>query len=236
MKLMNEVKRDRYGIRKGHKKCKRRETAAGRKAAAGKKSRCGEEKPLRGRSGHALLPLSGVTAKRLALSALAEGNQVSCEKVGWRSTPLEGARKRAYEVSGAQRPKWGNSGTLARLMMLRAPKKGNQAPYGPSSAFFPDAFNGLADSGGGTNQPSSPLTWTIEAPNNGRGASAMQRNGLKMTGENRKVSGMKQWFGEGETEAQFQTVVFCELGSEIEAEIWVLKCDADRWRCASNGA
>ncbi|KOM57586.1 hypothetical protein LR48_Vigan11g061900 [Vigna angularis] len=61
----------------------------------------------------------------------------------------------------------------------------------------------------------------------------MQRNGLKMTGENRKVSGMKQWFSEGETEAQFQTVVFCELGSEIEAEIWVLKCDADGWRCAT---
>ncbi|KOM38127.1 hypothetical protein LR48_Vigan03g150900 [Vigna angularis] len=96
--------------------------------------------------------------------------------------------------------------------------------------------NILAHSGGGTNQPSSPLTWTIEAPSNGRGALEMQRNGLKMTGENRKVSGMKQWFGEGETEAQFQTVVFCELGSEMEAEIWVLKCDADGWRCASNGA
>ncbi|WVZ18009.1 hypothetical protein V8G54_005331 [Vigna mungo] len=32
---------------------------------------------------------------------------------------------------------------------------------------------------------------------------------------------------DGEIEAQFQTVVFCELGSEMEAEIWVLKCDAD---------
>ncbi|KOM49735.1 hypothetical protein LR48_Vigan08g056200 [Vigna angularis] len=110
-------------------------------------------------------------------------------------------------------------------------------PLVPVYITLPDALeNELADSGGGTNQPSSPLTWTIEAPNNGRGASTMQRNGLKMTGGNRKVSGMKQWFGEGETEAQFQTVVFCELGSEMEAKIWVLKCDADGWRCASNGA
>ncbi|WVZ20957.1 hypothetical protein V8G54_008279 [Vigna mungo] len=39
------------------------------------------------------------------------------------------------------------------------------------------------------------------------------------------VAGMEKI--DGEIEAQFQTVVFCELGSEMEAEIWMLKYDTD---------
>ncbi|KOM47620.1 hypothetical protein LR48_Vigan07g132400 [Vigna angularis] len=61
MKLMKEEKRDSDGIRKGHKKCKRTETAS---TAQRKLPLSGTLKdplaPLRGRIGHALLPLSGM--------------------------------------------------------------------------------------------------------------------------------------------------------------------------------
>ncbi|KOM47623.1 hypothetical protein LR48_Vigan07g132700 [Vigna angularis] len=72
MKLMKEVKRDRDGIRKGHKKCKRRETTS----TAQRKLPLSDtlkdplaplrgEMPLRGRIGHTLLPLSGRSRVRI---------------------------------------------------------------------------------------------------------------------------------------------------------------------------
>ncbi|KOM57581.1 hypothetical protein LR48_Vigan11g061400 [Vigna angularis] len=66
MKLMKEVKRDRDGIRKGHKKCKRRETASTTQPKLPLSGTLKDplaplrgEMPLRRRMKHALLPLSG---------------------------------------------------------------------------------------------------------------------------------------------------------------------------------